>query len=172
MQLISSIWRPLAFLPVTLSLGMFSESPKVTLLTPHPRAWLWRLVLVMLFSSNISCCVTLAKFLFFSELSLSNASGSLESRECVFSVTQSCPTLCNPMDYSPASFSVHGILQESILEWDFPDLGIGPVSPAFVSRLFTTSATWEVPSEQGAVTKVKMTYVHLPGAPGGLYGVS
>ena len=61
------------------------------------------------------------------------------------------------MDYSPPSFFVHGILQESILEWDFPDLGVGPVSPAFASRFFTTSATWEVPSEQGAVTKVKKT---------------
>ena len=26
-------------------------------------------------------------------------------------VTQSCPTLCNPMDCSPPGFSVHGILQ-------------------------------------------------------------
>ena len=25
------------------------------------------------------------------------------------SVTQSCPTLCNPMDYSPPGSSVHGI---------------------------------------------------------------
>ena len=30
---------------------------------------------------------------------------------------QSCPTLCNPMDYSPPGFSVHGILQTRILEW-------------------------------------------------------
>ena len=28
---------------------------------------------------------------------------------------QSCPTLCNPMDYPPGS-SVHGILQATILE--------------------------------------------------------
>ena len=32
-------------------------------------------------------------------------------------VTQSCLTLCNPMDCSPPGFSVHGILQASILEW-------------------------------------------------------
>ena len=25
--------------------------------------------------------------------------------------TQWCPTLCDPMDYSPPGFSVHGILQ-------------------------------------------------------------
>ena len=32
-------------------------------------------------------------------------------------VAQSCPTLCNPMDCSPAGSSVHGILQARILEW-------------------------------------------------------
>ena len=32
-------------------------------------------------------------------------------------VTHSCPTLCNPMDYSPSGSSVHGILQARILEW-------------------------------------------------------
>ena len=34
---------------------------------------------------------------------------------CV-SVAQSCPTLCNPTDYSPPGFSVHGILQARILK--------------------------------------------------------
>ena len=37
-------------------------------------------------------------------------------RGCVL-VTQSCLTLCNPMDCSPPSSSVHGILQARILEW-------------------------------------------------------
>ena len=32
-------------------------------------------------------------------------------------VTQSCPTLCDPMDYSPPGSSVHGILQARIVEW-------------------------------------------------------
>ena len=31
---------------------------------------------------------------------------------------QSCLTLCNPRDCSPAGSSVHGILQARILEWD------------------------------------------------------
>ena len=31
-------------------------------------------------------------------------------------VTQSCPTLCNPMDCSPPGSAVHGILQARILE--------------------------------------------------------
>ena len=30
---------------------------------------------------------------------------------------QSCPILCNPMDYGPPGFSAHGILQTRILEW-------------------------------------------------------
>ena len=31
---------------------------------------------------------------------------------------KSCPTLCDPVDYSPPGSSVHRILQEGILEWD------------------------------------------------------
>ena len=47
-------------------------------------------------------------------------------------VAQSCPTLCDPMDYT-----VHGILQAKILEWvafsfpgHLPNPGIKPRSPA------------------------------------------
>ena len=36
---------------------------------------------------------------------------------CCCLVSQSCPTLCNPMDYSPPGSSVHGILQARTLEW-------------------------------------------------------
>ena len=32
-------------------------------------------------------------------------------------VAQSCPTLCDPMDYSPPGSSVHGISWARILEW-------------------------------------------------------
>ena len=41
-------------------------------------------------------------------------------------VAQSCPTLCNPLDYT-----VHGILQARILEWglSLPNPGIEPGSP-------------------------------------------
>ena len=51
-------------------------------------------------------------------------------------VAQSSPTLRDPMDYSPPSSSVHGILQPRIVEWvaispgDLPDPGIKPGSPA------------------------------------------
>ena len=37
---------------------------------------------------------------------------------CVFAKSlQSCPSLCNPMDYSPPGSSVHRILQTRVLEW-------------------------------------------------------
>ena len=51
-------------------------------------------------------------------------------------VTQLCPTLCDPMDYSPPGSSVHGILQARVLEWvasppgDLPDPEIKPKSLA------------------------------------------
>ena len=32
-------------------------------------------------------------------------------------VTQSCPTLCDPMDYSLPGCSIHGISQARVLEW-------------------------------------------------------
>ena len=32
-------------------------------------------------------------------------------------VTQSCPTLCDPMDCNPPGSSIHGILQARMLEW-------------------------------------------------------
>ena len=56
----------------------------------------------------------------------------------VCSVPQSCPALCDPMDYSPPGSSVHGILQARILEGvampsppvGLPHPGIKPRSPA------------------------------------------
>ena len=56
---------------------------------------------------------------------------------CVL-VTQSCPTLCDPMDCSLPGSSVHGILQaritgvgcHSLLQGNLPDPGIEPKSPA------------------------------------------
>ena len=32
-------------------------------------------------------------------------------------VTQSCPTLCDPMDCSPPGSSIHGIFKTRVLEW-------------------------------------------------------
>ena len=48
-----------------------------------------------------------------------DASGRLECvrASCACSVAQSCPALCNPMDWSPPGSSGHGIIQARILEW-------------------------------------------------------
>ena len=55
---------------------------------------------------------------------------------CVL-VSQSCPTVCNPMDCSPPGSSVHEISQAGILEWvaipfwgDLHNPGIESESPA------------------------------------------
>ena len=49
-------------------------------------------------------------------------------------VTQSCLTLCDPMDCSPPGSSVHGISQAKILEWvaiffsfSLPAKGLSPL---------------------------------------------
>src|SRR5574342_240891 len=44
-------------------------------------------------------------------------------------VTQSCPTLCDPMGCSPPGSSVHGILQARILEWVAIPFSRGSSSP-------------------------------------------
>ena len=71
------------------------------------------------------------------------------------SVTQSCPTLCDPMDCSLPGSCVHGISQARILEWaadsssrDFPDPGywirVSCIScPA--DRLFTAAPPGKLP---------------------------
>ena len=63
-------------------------------------------------------------------------------------VTQSCLTFCNPIDYSPPGFSVHGILQARILEWTAMPSSRGPSWPrsrtwisCIAGGLFTIWAT-------------------------------
>ena len=48
-------------------------------------------------------------------------------------VTQSCPTVCNPVDCSPPGSSVQGILQARILEW---------VAISFIESSQTRDWTW------------------------------
>ena len=49
----------------------------------------------------------------------------LECEKVKVKVTQFCLTLCDPMNYT-----VQGILHARILEWDLPNPGIEPRSPA------------------------------------------
>ena len=71
----------------------------------------------------------------FLEFSGKNTGGGL--------ITQSCMTVCDPMDYSPPGSSVHGILQARVLEGvSFPTPGYlpyprtEPASPALAGRFF------------------------------------
>ena len=68
---------------------------------------------------------------------------------CAYSVTQSCPPLCHPMDCSLAGSSVNGFSRQEF--WnrllfpppgDLPDPGNNPKSLALAGVRFT-SATWE-----------------------------
>ena len=63
-------------------------------------------------------------------------------------VTQSCPTLCDPMDCSPPGSLVHGIFQAWILEWVAISFSRGSSRPRdltevshIVGRRFTVWAT-------------------------------
>ena len=70
------------------------------------------------------------------------------------SVLQSCPTLCDPMNYSLPGSSVHWILQARILEWvDIPFFR-GPSSPGIEPRFPTFEAN-SLPSEPPASPQVK-----------------
>ena len=64
---------------------------------------------------------------------------------CCWLVTKSCPTLCDPVDYSPPGSSVHGISQARILEWVAIAFSRGSSwprdwtpAPALAGRFFTT----------------------------------
>ena len=52
---------------------------------------------------------------------------------------QSCLTLCDPMDCSPSSSSVHGILQARILEWVAICFSRGSSWPRDGTRVFYIS---------------------------------
>ena len=65
-------------------------------------------------------------------------------------VTQSCPTLCDPMDWRPPGSSVHGIFQARVLEWVAISFSRGSSRPRdrtrvswVVGRRFTIGAKRE-----------------------------
>ena len=86
-------------------------------------------------------------------------SGCNHTYVCMF-VAQSCPTLCDPVDYSLPGSSVHGILQARLLEWvaipfsrESPQLRDWTQLSCMAGRFFTIWAirkpavTWETPAE-------------------------
>ena len=50
-------------------------------------------------------------------------------------VAQSCPTLCDPVDYSLLGSSVHGILQARVLEWVAISFSRGSSQPRDQTRV-------------------------------------
>ena len=74
-----------------------------------------------------------------------------QCRDCL--VTQSCPTLCDPMDSSTPGSSVHGILQVRILEWVAIPFSGGSSPPSDWTHVFCIGrqilyhwVNWEAPS--------------------------
>ena len=77
-------------------------------------------------------------------------------QRCISEVTQSCPTLCDPMDCSLPGSSVHGIFQARVLEWVAISSSRGSSQPrdrtwvsCIVGRRFTIWATREVERMEG-----------------------
>ena len=52
---------------------------------------------------------------------------------------QSCPILCDPMDYSPPGSPVHGILQARILEWVASPFSRGLSPPRYQTSISCTA---------------------------------
>ena len=91
---------------------------------------------------------------------------------CVQS-SQFCSTLYDPMDYNPPGSSVHGILQETMLEWvampssrgSLQPRDMSPVSPALQVDLLPTEPSWKLFIANNNNTnklnlKTEMFYVH------------
>ena len=83
-------------------------------------------------------------------------------------VTQLCPTLCDPMDYT-----VHGVLQARILQWelfpapeDLPNPGTEPRSPILQADSLPTEppgkpSRWVSLKHHSPVAKTRSLSVHI-----------
>ena len=84
---------------------------------------------------------------------------------------QSCPTVCDPMDYSPPGSSFHGILQARILKWVAISFSRGSSPPrdltqvsCIAGRYFNLWATREQPPKYQR-HKTIITYSHKSTCP-------
>ena len=81
-------------------------------------------------------------------------------------VTQSCPTLSDPVDCSPPGSSIHGIFQARVLEWGaiaFSDspLGLPKCSLIFFHLIFKSCDGETGPEETVSALKKEKDH-HLP----------
>ena len=82
----------------------------------------------------------------FLETHLHQTSSSIEGTVWLWLVAQSCPTLCDPTDYSPPGSSVHGdspgkntgVGCHALAQGTFPTSGLNPALP-HCRRFFTLS---------------------------------
>ena len=94
---------------------------------------------------------------------LSRVSCAIQYFLSILLATQSCLTFCDPMDYSPPGFSVHGILQARILQWVAIPFSKGSSWPrdqtqvsGIAGRFFTICAT----RDEKLVTKTVLMQIH------------
>ena len=69
-------------------------------------------------------------------------------------VSQSFPTLCNPMDCSPPGSYVHGILQATILEWVAILFSRGSSQPGDRTQVSCIADIWAIKKYSVIVLKV------------------
>ena len=100
----------------------------------------------------VCVCVCVYSYIYLNHFAVQQKLTLYINYESESEVAQSCPTLCDPMDYSLPGSSVHGILQARTLEWfamPFSRRSSQPRDWAWVSctagRLFTIGATRETP---------------------------
>ena len=81
---------------------------------------------------------------------------------CCSLVTKPCPTLCDPMDWSPPGSSVHEISQARILKWVAIFSSRGSSRPrdrtcvsCTASRFFYHWTTWEFPAPQIKLNSIR-----------------
>ena len=98
------------------------------------------------------------------DTSASIISSSLVSSLCVCLVARSCPTLCDPLDCSLPSSSVHGIFQARLLEWVTISSSRGSSQPRDQTRVSWTTGgfftTWAI--EEAASLTFKIQGCRLP----------
>ena len=69
-------------------------------------------------------------------------------------VSQSCPTLSNPMDCSPPGSSIHGISQARVLEW-------GAIAFSNLTSMQSTNAECQAGSTQAGIKIVRRNINNL-----------
>ena len=102
---------------------------QVTLSLSRPRCY-W---------NTMSHCYFLISFQWTSLGCAAEDCGGLEVK---VKVTQSCPTLCNSVEYSPPGSSIHGIIQARILEWVAIPFSRGSSRPRDQTRVSHLHCRW------------------------------